>query len=66
MPLLTLLPEDAAGQLLLHLCPGALTAVVVASNRVRYWRTRALAGGGVEHLEEVSREATRILANVPG
>src|SRR5208282_1943209 len=42
--LLPLLPEDDSGQLLLHLCPGSLTAVVVASNRVRYWRTRPLEG----------------------
>ena len=30
--LLPLLPEEAGGQLLLHLCPGALTAVVMASS----------------------------------
>jgi hypothetical protein len=62
LPLLALLPEDPGGQLLLHLCPGALTAVVVASNRVRYWRTRPLEGDGTSPLEEVSREATRVLA----
>src|SRR5579862_4941555 len=44
--LLPLLPEDTGGQLLLHLCPGALTAVVIASNRVRYWRTRPLPDDG--------------------
>jgi hypothetical protein len=60
--LLPLLPEDSSGQLLLHLCPGALTAVVVAYNRVRYWRTRALEGEAASHLEEVAREATRVLA----
>jgi hypothetical protein len=61
--LLPLLPEDAAGQLLLHLCPGALTTVVVALNRVRYWRTRALeAGAGTENREEIAREAARVLA----
>jgi hypothetical protein len=60
--LLPLLPEEASGQLLLHLCPGALTAVVVASNRVRYWRTRPLEGDAVSNLEEVAREATRVLA----
>jgi hypothetical protein len=60
--LLPLLPEEAGGQLLLHLCPGALTAVVVASNRLRYWRTRALEGEAQNDLEEVAREATRVLA----
>ncbi len=61
--LLPLLPEDAAGQLLLHLCPGALTAVVVTLNRVRYWRTRALdAGAGTDSREEIAREAARVLA----
>ncbi len=60
--LLPLLPEEAGGQLLLHLCPGALTAVVVASNRLRYWRTRPLEGDPLGNLEEVAREATRVLA----
>jgi hypothetical protein len=60
--LLPLLPEEAGGQLLLHLCPGALTAVVMASNRVRYWRTRPLEGEAVYNLEEVAREAARVLA----
>jgi hypothetical protein len=60
--LLPLLPEEAGGQLLLHLCPGALTAVVVALNRVRYWRTRSLEGGAVNNLDEVGREAARVLA----
>ena len=60
--LLPLLPEEASGQLLLHLCPGVLTAVVVAFNRVRYWRTRSLEGDALSNLEEVAREATRVLA----
>ncbi len=60
--LLPLLPEGPGGNLLLHLCPGVLTAVVVASNRVRYWRTRALEGADLGNLEEVVREATRVLA----
>jgi hypothetical protein len=60
--LLPLLPEDAGGQLVLHLCPGALTAAVIASNRVRYWRTRSLEGDAASRSEEVGREAARILA----
>jgi hypothetical protein len=60
--LLPLLPEEAGGQLLLHLCPGALTAVVVASNHMRYWRTRSLEDDPLHNQEEVAREATRVLA----
>jgi hypothetical protein len=61
--LLPLLPADMDGQLLLHLCPGALTAAVVESDRVRLWRTRVLEdAAGAENLEEVAREAARIVA----
>jgi hypothetical protein len=60
--LLPLLPEDQGGQLLLHLAPGALTAVVMAANRVRYWRTRPLEGDAAGNAEEVAREAARVLA----
>jgi hypothetical protein len=60
--LLPLLPEGPAGQLLLHLCPGTLTAVVVAGNHVHYWRTRSLEAEATDEVEEVSREATRVLA----
>jgi len=60
--LLPLLPEGAGGQLLLHLCPGALTAVVIASNRIRYWRTRHLGGDAAGNAEEMGREAARVLA----
>jgi hypothetical protein len=60
--LLPLLPDEGGGQLLLHLCPGALTTVVVASNRVRYWRTRALEADPWVNLGEVAREASRVVA----
>ena len=60
--LLPLLPENDAGQLLVHISPGALTAVVVASNRLRYWRTRVLEDDLVSIAEEVGREVARILA----
>jgi hypothetical protein len=60
--LLPLLPEGSAGQLLVHRCPGSLTTIVVALNRVRYWRTRALENGAAEGGEEVAREAARVLA----
>jgi len=60
--LLPLLPEDEGGQLLLHLCSGSLTAAVVASNCLRYWRTRPLEGDAANDPEEVAREAARVLA----
>ncbi len=60
--LLPLLPEDSGGQFLVHLCPGSLTAVVMASNTVRYWRTRQLIGDAASITEEVGREAARVLA----
>ncbi len=62
MALLPLLPDEEGGQLLLHLCPGALTVLVMASNRVRYWRTRPLEGNAASNAEEVGREAARVLA----
>lgn len=60
--LLPLLQEDSPGQLLLHLCPGSLTAIVVSSNRVRYWRTLGLESEAIVSSKEVGREATRVLA----
>lgn len=60
--LLPLIPEDDFGQLLLHLCPGALTAVVLRLNRVLYWRTRPREDEAGESFQEVAREAGRVLA----
>lgn len=61
--LLPLLPDESPGQLLLHLSPGALTAVVLSLGRVRYWRTRPLeAAAGPANQDEVAREAARVLA----
>ena len=61
--LLPLLPEDPqANQLLLHVCAGSITTVIVAADRVRYWRnyvTRLDAGA---QAEEISRETSRVLA----
>lgn len=63
LALLPLLPDESPGQLLLHLSPGALTAVVLSLDRVRYWRTRPLeAAAGAGRREEVAREAARVLA----
>jgi len=60
--LLPLIPEDHSGHLLLHWCPGALTAVVLTQSRVLYWRTRPLEEGAEDGLQEVGREAGRVLA----
>ena len=64
--LLPLLPEEAGGQLLLHLCPGALTAVVVASNRVRYWRTRPLEGDAAEQSRGSGARGRARVGDLPG
>jgi type IV pilus assembly protein PilM len=60
--LLPLLPDGDGGQLLIHLSTGSLTAVVVASSRLRYWRTRALGDDLQANLAEVARETSRVLA----
>jgi len=62
LALLPLLPEEAGGQLLLHLSPGALTTAVVAANDLRYWRTRPLEGASAANSNELAREAARVLA----
>jgi hypothetical protein len=62
LALLPLLPEDSAGQLLVNRCPGSLTTIVVALNRVRYWRTRALEDREAGCGGEIAREAARVLA----
>ncbi len=64
LALLPLLPEgDAAGQVLVHLCCGWMTAVVVFGRGVRLWRVRQV--GGEDHAGlagEVAREVARVLA----
>ncbi len=76
--LLPLLPGDTPEpQLLLHVCSGWLTSVVVLGDRVPFWRTREVgpgnegpAGNGVANgegsafAENISREASRVLASV--
>lgn len=63
--LLPLLPEKGqAGQLLLHVCSGWMTAVVVVGSRVRYWRNRDLGQTAAdERGREVAAEAGRVLAS---
>lgn len=62
--LLPLLSEDAAsGELLLHVSPSQLTAVVVGGRQIRLWRNQAMNGkSSEERLATVSEEAARTLA----
>ena len=62
--LLPLLSEGAAeGEMLLHVSPSQLTAVVVEGRQVRLWRSQAMNGKSSEEgLAAVSEEAARTLA----
>ncbi len=52
-----------SGQLLIHLCGGSVTTVVVSNDRPRFWRSRVLSEGTPEaQRAEVAREAGRVLA----
>ena len=63
--LLPLLPEgNDAGQILIHVCSGWVTAVVVEGTRLRAWRTRQLGQVSTEQLaQEVASEAARVEAS---
>jgi hypothetical protein len=63
MALLPLVGEkDSAAELLLHLCAGCLTAVVVEGGRARLWRTGELRGSSPEELaREAAFEAARMV-----
>jgi hypothetical protein len=65
MALLPLLPDrDEAGQLLIHVCSGWVTTVVVVGNSVRLWRNRDLGRMELPELAgDVAREAARVLAS---
>ena len=62
--LLPLLSENTEeGELLLHVCPGGLTAVMVGGGRIRLWRSQAVQWTSPEEcLNVVSQEAARVLA----
>jgi hypothetical protein len=62
--LLPLLPEDpAVSHLLVHICSGSITTVVVTGDRIRFWRNRPPHGlPPPEHTEEIVRETGRVLA----
>ncbi len=63
--LLPLLPEgDENGQLLVHLCSGWLTTVVVVGSRLAVWRNRELGRKAEQEIaEETAREGARVLAS---
>ena len=63
--LLPLLPEESgAGQLLVNLCSGWITTVVVEANRVCLWRTRELLELlPKEQVNAVATEAARVAAS---
>lgn len=62
--LLPLLSNDAAeGELLLHVSPSQMTAVVVGDRRIRLWRNQGMnAESPEQRLVVVSQEAARMLA----
>lgn len=62
--LLPLLPADGAGQLLINVCCGWVTTVVVERSRVCFWRTREIVETVVkEQAEAVATEAARTAAS---
>jgi hypothetical protein len=65
MALLALLPrEDDGGQLLVHVCANAATLAVVEGQRLRFWRTRDLAGLTPEEIfVQMAAEAARVVAS---
>lgn len=54
--------EDGAAELLVHLCAGWLTAVVVEGGRARLWRTAEVPGASAEELARAAAfEAARVV-----
>ncbi|HEV3279667.1 MAG TPA: hypothetical protein VG860_22960 [Terriglobia bacterium] len=65
MALLPLLPEQGeTGHLLVHVYSAAATFAVAQKERLRFWRTRDLAGLDLEDMfEQVAAEAARVVAS---
>ncbi|MGD0693591.1 MAG: hypothetical protein ABSB82_01925 [Terriglobia bacterium] len=62
--LLPLLSEaEFQGQLLVHVCSGWVTTVVMKGRRLSFWRTKAVGGAAQELANEVGFEVTRVLAS---
>lgn len=60
--LLPLVPEEAFGQLLVHICSGSMTSVLIAGQRVGIWRTREVGRAG-DLGAEVAAETARAIAS---
>jgi hypothetical protein len=65
MSLLPLVPEgDGSGELLLHVCAGWITAVVLQENRLRLWRCSEVRAEAPEGFGRATAlEAARVLAS---
>ncbi len=65
LALLPLVPDsESEGQLLVHVCSGWVTTVVLKGTQVRSWRTKALGSGAPEDLvTDVASEVSRVLAS---
>ena len=66
MGLLPLVPpgDPDTAQLLVHVCAGWLTTVIVAADRVRFWRNCAVERGTVEEVaKSVGQEVSRVQAS---
>jgi hypothetical protein len=61
--LLPLLPAGNQGsQVLVHVCSGSITTVVMVRDSVSFWRNRLLEGQAEEGEGEVAREIARVVA----
>ena len=66
MGLLPLMPCGAAetAQLLVHVCAGWMTTVIMAEDSIRYWRNRAVERGTPEEFsKEIGQEVARVQAS---
>ena len=62
--LLPLVPEtEGQGQLLVHVCSGWVTTVVMKGRRLSFWRTKAVTGSAEDLAREVGFEVTRVMAS---
>jgi type IV pilus assembly protein PilM len=62
--LLPLLPEtEVQAQLLVHVCSGWVTTVVMKGTRLSFWRTKAASGTAEALSREIGFEVSRVLAS---
>jgi type IV pilus assembly protein PilM len=63
LALLPLVPERLdVGQLVVHLCCGWVTTVVLLGSRICFWRTREVRPAPEDLLSDVATEAARVMA----